>query len=115
MALSDPQTLNAQTLARTGLTETGGTFRSSDGTGVLKVQHAYGRRTRRTIRFEHSKIAADVLTAQNTRVSATVYMVIDTPVDGYTVSEQKDLVAAFAAWLTAGTNANTVKVLGGEA
>jgi len=115
MALADPQTINSQTLARTSLTDAGGTFRSADGTAVFKVSHVYGRRTRRTVRFEHSKIAIDVLTAQNTRVSASIYLVADVPKEGYSVTEVNTLVSAFATWLTSTAGANTIKVLGGEA
>lgn len=114
MALIDPQSINSVSVPRTGTAENGATYRSADGTAVFSIQHAYGRRVRRTVRYEHAKIAADPLTAQNARVGATVYMVVDAPREGYTVAEQNALVTAFAAWLTASTGANMAKVLGGE-
>jgi hypothetical protein len=114
MALADPQSINSQTLARTSLTDSGGTFRAADGTAVFKVSHVYGRRNRRTVRFEHSKVAADALTAVNTRVGATVYMTVDLPKEGYSVAEANALVSAIATWVTASTGANMAKVLGGE-
>jgi hypothetical protein len=48
------------------------------------------------------------------KYSATVYMVVDTPVTGYTVAQQKELVDAFAAYLAASSGANVTKLLGGE-
>lgn len=114
MALADPQSINSQTLARTGLSETSGTFTAADSTAVMKVSHQYGRRKRHTVRFEHSKVAADALTAQNMRVGATVYLVADVPPEGYSIAEQQALVSALCAWLTDDTGANTAKVLGGE-
>jgi hypothetical protein len=50
----------------------------------------------------------------NTKLSASVYIVIDAPPSGFTVTELKDQVKALADWANASSNANLIKVLGGE-
>lgn len=119
MAFSDPQsvTINAvaQTLARVSNGVNSGAFSKDDGTVALNVSHAYAKRTRRSIRLDHHKIAADPFqTAVNRTVAMSVYMVVDTPTDGYTVAEQKQIVDALTAYLTASSGANVTKLLGGE-
>jgi len=42
------------------------------------------------------------------------YVVVDVPVNGYTVTEEKALVDALAAYLTASTGAKVTQLLGGE-
>lgn len=118
MALADPQSVTisgtANSLPRTGQGPSSGSFQLPDGTVVLKVSHAYGKRNRRTVRLEHSKIAADPITAANTRFSLTVYTVIDTPLVGYTVAEANAICQGLFKWLTDTSGGNTAKVLGGE-
>jgi len=41
-------------------------------------------------------------------------MVVDVPVNGYTVAEAKAVVDALVAYLTASTGAQVTKLLGGE-
>jgi len=43
----------------------------------------------------------------------SVYMVCDVPLQGYSVTEQKQIVDAFTAWLTASSGAQVTKLLGG--
>lgn len=118
MALSDPQSVTigttpgAVSLPRLG--SGNGVFGAADGSVNFRVSSQTSKRTRRTIRLDHKKIAPDPITAVNTELSASVYVVVDVPPGGYTVTEQKDLVKALADWLNAGSNANLIKVLGGE-
>jgi hypothetical protein len=44
----------------------------------------------------------------------SVYMVVDHPVNGFTVVEQKYLVDALTAYLSASTGAKVTQLLGGE-
>lgn len=112
---ADPQTIAAVALPRTGSGLTSGQFTAADGTAVLTVQHMYGKRYRRTARYTVSKVSADpLLPAQNIKPSMSVYIVVDAPVNGYSVAEQKTAVDAFVAWLAASTGANVTKILGGE-
>lgn len=120
MAFADPQsvTINAvaQSLARTssgpGAT---GAFQKDDGLVRLSVAHSYGSRTRRTIRLDHSKVAADPFDSSlNAQYSMSVYLVVDHPRVGYTNAEQKQVVDAITAYLTASTGARVTQLLGGE-
>jgi len=118
VSYTEPQTITVGAvpiaLKRTGSGINSGQFSAADATAVLKVSHAYGKRTRRTLRFEHSKIAADPLTAMNTKYSMTAYVVFDMPAVGYSVAEAKDVATGFATWLTASSSANILTALGGE-
>lgn len=119
MSYADPQTVTVSgtpiSLPRTGFGPASGEFTSADGLTKLSVSSIYGKRTRRTIRLTQSKISADPLVpSQNTRSSMTCYMVVDVPVNGYTVAEEKALVDAFTAFLSASSGAAVGKLLGGE-
>jgi hypothetical protein len=75
----------------------------------------YGRRTRRTIRFNHSKITTDpVVPAQNKSVSMSNYIVFDMPDVGYTPAEALAVWKALQAFLAASSDSAVVKLLGGE-
>lgn len=119
MAFSDPQivTINAvaTTLPRVSSGVNTGSFSKDDGLVSLSVSHAYGKRKRRTIRVEHSKIAPDpLISSTNVKYSMSVYMVVDTPVTGYTIIEAKQIVDALTGYLTATSGARTTQLLGGE-
>ncbi len=119
MAFADPQsvTINAvaNSLPRTSNGVNSGVFTKDDGNVKLTVGHAYGKRTRDTIRLDHRKIAADpLISSQNILYSMSVYMVIDRPITGYTVAEAKQIVDALTAYLTASSGARATQLLGGE-
>ncbi len=118
MGFSDPQSVTISGASvQLPLTSRGvnsGTYTSGDSTVKLLASHSYGKRTRRTVRLEHKKIAADPLTSANTQYSMTAYVVFDVPTVGYTVAEATAIGAGLTKWLTDTTNANMTKVLGGE-
>lgn len=118
MALADPQSLTisgtASSLPRTSSGVTSGAFNTPDGTVALSVSHIVGKRARRTVRLTHSKIAADPLTAANTKYSMTAYIVFDVPAVGYSVAEAQAVIAGLTKWLTDTSGSNVAKVLGGE-
>lgn len=118
MAFADPQTVTinaiANTLPRTSSGVNSGAFTKDDGTVRLSVSHAYGKRTRRTIRVDHNKIAPDAITGINTRVSMSAYVVVDVPLSGYTTAEAKQVADGLAAYLTASSGARLTQLLGGE-
>jgi len=47
-------------------------------------------------------------------VSATVRLVVDAPLQGYTPADLQAIIVGFLANLSGGTNANIAKLLGGE-
>ncbi len=119
MAFADPQsvTINAvaNSLPRTSSGVNSGTFTKDDGLVKLSVSHDVKSRTRHLIRLDHSKIAADPLLAGvNVKASLSVYMVVDAPATGYTIAEQKQVVDALTAYLTASSGARATQLLGGE-
>lgn len=118
MAFNDPQSVtlsgSAVSLPRTSSGVNSGAFTAADGTAGLVVSHAYGKRTRRTIRLNHQKIAADPLTSANTQYSMSAYLVVDTPNVGYSVAEAKAIVDGLVAYLSASTGAKVSQLLGGE-
>lgn len=120
MAFSDPQSItvsgNAKSLARTGSGNGTGVFQTSDGVYTLSISNTYGKRNRRTARLTSKGFSTDPLTpSNNVPVSGSFYVVADFPVQGISVADQEGLAAALAVWLTASTNANLKKLLGGEA
>jgi hypothetical protein len=118
VAFADPQsvTINAvaNSLPRISSGVNTGAFQKDDTTVKLSVSHQYGTRTRRQVRLDHSKIAADVFTSDNVKYSMSAYLVIDVPTTGYTVAEQKQIVDGLTAYLTASSGAKVTQLLGGE-
>lgn len=118
MAFSDPQSVtigSAISLPRTGQAIDSGVFTAADGNTVLTVSHQRGKRVRRTARIRYDKVVADpIVTGTNLRVSAGAYIVLDVPTVGFTTAEQVQIITALTTWLTASTNANATKMVGGE-
>lgn len=119
MAFADPQTITinaiANVLARTSSGNNAGTFQKDDGNVVLNISHQYAKRTRRTIRVDHRKVAPDpLMPTTNVPYSMSVYMVLDTPKVGYSIAEAKQITDGLLAYLTASSGANVTKLLGGE-
>lgn len=119
MSFADPQSVTIAatpyTLPRVSSGASSGGFRSADGNIDMTVSSTYGRRTRRTVRLSQSKIAADPFVAgASGKVSMSTYLVVDTPVNGFTVTEAKAVVDALVAYLAASTGARVTQLLGGE-
>lgn len=118
MAFADPQsvTINAvaQSMPRISSGPNSGSFQKDDGSVRLSVSHQLGKRNRRQLRLDHKKIAPDVFTSDNKEYSFSVYVVVDTPITGYTIAEQKQIVDALTGYLTASSGARVTQLLGGE-
>lgn len=119
MAFADPQsvTINAvaNTLPRTSTSGQSSVYTKDDQNVRLTVSHQIGKRSRRTIRLDHRKLSADPFTTGvNNYYTMSTYIVVDVPPVGYTLAEQKQIVDALAAYLTASSGANVTKLLGGE-
>lgn len=119
MALSDPQTITinaiANSLPRTSSEKTTSDYTKDDGLVILSIAHTNGKRARRKVGVKHNKISADpYLPTTNVKVGMEAYLVIDVPPAGYTITEQKQVIDGFIAWLSASSGANLTKVLGGE-
>ncbi|DAD51627.1 TPA_asm: coat protein [ssRNA phage Zoerhiza.4_8] len=119
MAFAEPQTVTisgvANTLQRTGQGLGVGTFSTNDGALTLEIRNTYGKRIRRQLRFVHKKYASDpTKPAENIPVSSTVQIFVDIPVQGYTSADMLAIVVGALNNLTATSNANITKLLGGE-
>jgi hypothetical protein len=119
MAYADPQsvTINAiaNSLPRVSSGDGKGSFQKDDGLVKLSVSHSYGKTTRRMIKLEHAKIAADPLLAGvNVMANMNAYLVVETPKTGYTLTEAKQVVDGLTAYLTASSGARLTQLLGGE-
>lgn len=116
MAFADPQsiTVNAVpiSLPRTETDKLKALYASTDGNTKLTISHQpSGTRTRRLIRVDSRKVAADPLTAVNTYQTLGIYLVVDQPTFGFSSDDVKYLANALKSWLT---DANIVKIFGQE-
>lgn len=94
-----------------------GVFRSADGRVELIVDHQDGKRVRRVVRLNTSKIAPDQFRDdQNVELSMSVYIVFDLPDAGigYTNAEALANAKGLIALCTASSDLVLTKVLGGE-
>lgn len=120
MSFADPQSVTISgvttSLPRVIAGENKGQYQSNDGLISLLASSAYGRRTRRTLRLNHSKIAADpLLSGVNKSYSMSAYLVVDSPpLVGYTVTEQLAVVTGLVTAISATSYALATKLLGGE-
>lgn len=120
MSFTDPQSLTiggvATSFARVSSGDYKSSYGTSDGNRQLLLSSQYGtKRVRRTARLNLRKVAADELfPAQNTPYTTSFYVVTDGPLYGFTTTELQNEGHALMTWLTASTDANFVKLLGGE-
>lgn len=119
MAFTDPLsiTISGTTtpLPRTSVEEDTSEYTSADGLIKVSASHDMGKRTRRLLRVDHSKLTTDPFRpAENVRVSMSHYVVFDVPPAGYTSTEQLAVYTGFKTMYTASTDALITKLLGGE-
>lgn len=119
MAFTDPESIKigASTISlprvETGKNESG--YLSADGNTKLSASSQYGSRTRRVIRVDQSKIAADpFIPANNVKLSMSNYLVFDLPPAGYTAAEAKEVYTGFIELLQASSAKLITQLLGGE-
>lgn len=120
MAFADPQSVTvnavAQSLPRTGITDTKGVFTKDDSEYQLQVtQTNNGKRRRQAIRLSHNKTEPDpLMPSVNTALSLSVTLVLDGPTVGYTNTEKQDILDGFVAYLSASSGAKMTQMIGGE-
>lgn len=116
--LADPQTITLNNGAKTAnrvLTGTAlGSFRTADGSATIEVETALGKRIRTVARVVESRVSPDPLTGINQLEGQTIALTINRPVDGFTEAEVLASVKGFIGWLTATSDANLKKIIGGE-
>jgi hypothetical protein len=119
MSFTDPLsvTLSGSTISlpRTSVGDDESEYMSGDGLVRVTAASQYGKRTRRTIRIDTSKIAPDPFRpAENVSLSMSNYIVFDLPPAGYTAAEAKAVYDAFKGLITASSDLLITKLLGGE-
>lgn len=119
MAFSDPLsiTINAvpYSCPRVESGKNESKYTDSTGNVDLSAAHTYGKRSRRVLRVDFTKITADpFIPAQNREVSMSHYMVFDIPQVGFSNTEVKQVYDGFKAMYTASSDALITKLLGGE-
>lgn len=117
--LTDPQSITVGgatiPLPKTGSDKNSADYTSADGISQLRVAQTTNSTTRRsTVSLKTNKIAADPITAINSRKSSIWTISNSSPIDGFTITELKDQLVGLAALLTATSAALTTKILGGE-
>jgi hypothetical protein len=119
MSFADPQTvtISAATtpLPRISVGDDRSEYASGDGLIQLVASHEYGKRTRRMLRIDTSKITADPFKpSENVRVSMSNYIVFDIPPAGYNPAEALAVWLGFKTQLSASSDLLITKLLGGE-
>lgn len=119
MSFSDPLSVTiggtAISLPRVSSGVNEAEYRSGDGLTKVTAAHQYGKRQRRTVRIDTSKIAPDVFKeTENVMVGMSFYSVFDLPIAGYTPADALAVYLGFTAMLAASSNGMVVKLLGGE-
>lgn len=119
MSFTDPLsiTISAVTtpLPRISVGDDESEYASGDGLLKVTASHNYGKRTRRLLRLDASKITPDPFKpAENVKVSMSNYIVFDLPPAGFTAAEAQAAYVGFNTLYTASTHAMITKLLGGE-
>jgi len=119
MSFTDPQSVTISgtttSLPRVSVEENESQYQSADGLILLTASHQLGKRVRRVLRLDTSKITSDPFRpSENVKVSMSNYIVFDLPLAGYTNTEQLAVYTGFKGLYTAATDALIQKLLGGE-
>lgn len=122
MSFSDPLSLTypapitlTPSLPRVSVGQNVSEYKSSDGFHALTASHQYGRRNRRLLKLDYTKIGADVfLPDTNVEKSMSVYLVVDTPKVGFTNAEMVAVYTALKTAMTASSDLLVTKLIGGE-
>jgi len=102
--LTDPQvvTVNAVAKSMPRIASEGrkSTYQMNDQTFTLTLSHTPAKdRVRSMARIDQRAIVPDPLTAVNDWETLTVYLVIDRPLAGFSVTQVDQLLAGFKTWL----------------
>lgn len=117
--LSEPQSVTtdaAHSLPRTGMDTHSGEFsNSADGYDYVITHDYSSSRQRHVVWLEQTKIVTDPLfSTQNKQVVARATFTVSAPMSGFTPTQLKELAKGLIGNLTASTDANLVKIIGGE-
>lgn len=119
MSFTDPLsvTISAVTtpLPKTFSEGTESHYSSADGLIVVTASHDVGKRARRLLRLDFSKLSPDTFKpAEVVQKSMSTYIVFDTPTSGFTNAEELAVYTGFKTLITASSDLLITKLLGGE-
>jgi len=119
MSFTDPLSLTISgittPLPRTSVGDDESEYTSGDGLLKLSASHTYGKRTRRLLRVDSSKVTADPFKpTENVKVSMSYYIVFDMPQAGFTAADGLAVFVGANTLFTATSNQMISKLLGGE-
>lgn len=122
MSLTDPQKFKEAagtevTAPRVSTGNFNSVYETSDGLTKLTVstQESAANRKRHLVRIDVSKLATNIYEeTKKQAVSMSAYLVVDRPVNGFSVTEAKALVEGLNGLLSASSFGLITKVLGGE-
>ena len=122
MALTDPQKFKEVagtevTAPRVSAGDFKSVYETSDGLNKLTLSTTTSNSSRRRhlVRIDVEKVATNPFEeARKEPVSMSVYLVVDRPSTGYSVTEAKKLVEGLVGLISASTYTVTEKLLGGE-
>lgn len=118
MALTDPQsiTIDGTTFTLARLTPTAGRteYVNPDGTVKLVILQSNGKRKRSAIRIEFTKVAADPLTAVNSYVTSSIYLMVDRPQIGFSSEDLVDYTTGLITLISGSSYALLSRVTAGE-
>lgn len=122
MALTDPQkfkeaTETEVTAPRVSTGDFKSVYETSDGLTklTLSTTESSSNRKRHLVRIDVEKLATNIYEeSKKQAVSMSCYLVVDRPVNGFTVAEATKLVKGLVGLLSASSYSVTEKVLGGE-
>jgi hypothetical protein len=119
MSFSDPLsvTISGTTtpLPRVSVGDDESEYTSGDGLISVRASHSYGKRTRRLLRIDTSKLTSDPFKpAENVKVGMGFQLIFDLPPAGYTAAEALAVYTGFKTLFTATSDQMITKLLGGE-
>jgi hypothetical protein len=93
-----------------------GEFENTTDGYNLVITHDYSNsRQRHVVWLEQQKIVTDPLfSTQNKQVVARATLTISGPISGFTPTQLKELAKGLLGNLTASSDANLIKIIGGE-
>lgn len=114
---TEPQSVTvsgaAKSLPRVAFGDRKGVFENTTTGHRLSVSHIKGKRGRSTVRLDITKTAADpLLDGVSRQYSMSAYLVVDTPLVGFSAVEVEANADALADWLAVA--GNLTKVVNGE-
>jgi hypothetical protein len=119
MSFADPLSITiggvTSSLPRTSVEGDKAIYTSGDGLVTVTSDHDYGKRTRRVLRVDTTKLSPDPFKpSENVKLAMSFYIVFDLPTAGFANADALAVYTGFKTLFSASSDAVIVKLLGGE-